>query len=389
MNSTNQKKKCFVIMPFGEKENIDGRVIDFDKIYNFFIKNTIESLGLACVRCDEIAEAGWIHSKMFEHIYKSEVAIADITSLNPNVMYELGVRHSVAEFVTVIIRMKGTAIPFNIQGFQIIEYDPQDLESVEAAKKKMVDFIRNGLALRKKDSPVHEILNLKIRTESKQLDKTSIFSYQLRKLPDKQICLVTGDIRNARGIDIWVSSENTNMQMARHFDRSISSVIRYQGAKKDLAGQVAEDTIANELATAMGNHYTVPPATVIVTGAGELERTNNVKRIFHAASVVGQVGMGYTPIADIGMCVRNALEKASSDEFRDVQLRSILFPLMGTGTGRGMLEEKAKELIYAAISFLEASPHCAIEKVYFLAWSDTELEVCQRILQEAPEVIVG
>lgn len=390
MDNITQKKTCFVIMPFGEKEKIDGKILDFDKIYNFFIKNTVESLGLACVRCDEIAEAGWIHSKMFEHIYKSEVAIVDITSLNPNVFYELGVRHTVAEFVTVIIRMKGTAIPFNIQGFQIIEYDPQDLESVEEAKKKIADLIRNGLKLRKKDSPVHEVLHLKIRTESKQFDKTNIFTYQLRNVPDKQICLITGDIRNVRGIDIWVNSENTNMQMACHFDRSISSVIRYQGAKKDKAGQVAEDTIANELATVMGrSHHTVPPATVIVTGAGELELTHKVKRIFHAASVVGQVGMGYTPIADIGMCVRNALEKASSNEFRDVQLRSILFPLMGTGTGRGMLEENAKELICAAISFLEANLHCAIEKVYFLAWSDTELEVCQRILQETPEVIVG
>jgi hypothetical protein len=57
---------CFVIMPFGEKADAGGRVIDFDKVYKFLIKNTIEdSMKISCIRCDEIAEAGWIHSKMF------------------------------------------------------------------------------------------------------------------------------------------------------------------------------------------------------------------------------------------------------------------------------------------------------------------------------------
>ena len=68
-----------------------------------------------------------------------------------------------------MLRRKGTAIPFNIQGFQVIEYDPEDIASVEEAKKKIVDFIRNGLKLKKKDSPVHEVLKLKIGTESKKL----------------------------------------------------------------------------------------------------------------------------------------------------------------------------------------------------------------------------
>jgi len=63
-------KKCFVIMPFGEKKDPDGNPIDFDKIYREFIKEAVAELGVDCVRCDEIAETGWIHSKMFKHILK-------------------------------------------------------------------------------------------------------------------------------------------------------------------------------------------------------------------------------------------------------------------------------------------------------------------------------
>jgi len=39
--------------------------------------------------------------------------------------------------------------------------------------------------------------------------------------------MITGDIQNIKEIDVWVNSENTNMQMARHFERSISAIIRY------------------------------------------------------------------------------------------------------------------------------------------------------------------
>ena len=375
-------------MPFGDKVDSDGKVIDFNKIYTYLIKNTVEGLGITCVRCDEIAESGWIHAKMFEHIYQSDVAITDITSLNPNVLYELGVRHALAESVTVLLRRKGTAIPFNIQGFQVIEYDPEDIASVEEAKKKIVDFIRNGLKLKKKDSPVHEVLNLKIGTESKQLRRTETFEYPLKKFPTKRICLITGDIRDAKGIDVWVNSENTNMQMARHYDRSISSVIRYCGAVRK-AGQIVDDVIANELAIVAGNPANVPPGEIMVTGAGELERTNSVKKIFHAAAVTGQVGTGYSPIADIGICVRNALVMADADEFKGLELKSILFPLIGTGTARGELEKNAPQLINAAISYLETHPESRIDRVYFVTWSEKELEVCQRVLQESPDVAIG
>ena len=83
-------KKCFVIMPFGQKMDINGKLIDFNKIYSNFIKGTLTDLGLKCVRCDEIEEAGSIHAKMFEHIFDADVAIVDTTALNANVFYELG-----------------------------------------------------------------------------------------------------------------------------------------------------------------------------------------------------------------------------------------------------------------------------------------------------------
>jgi len=383
------QKKCFVIMPFGQKENhIDGEIIDFDEVYTCLIKPAIESLTIKCVRCDEISEAGWIHAKMFEHIYESELAVVDITSWNPNVFYELGVRHALVKAVTVIIRKKGTWMPYNIQGLNILEYDydPENPDSIADSIEKIAEIIRNSMRGQKNDSPVHEVLDITIGSPIKLIKKTKTFVYQLRSVPEKKICLITGDIQNVKGIDIWVNSENTNMQMARFHDRSISSIIRYLGAKKNKAKQVVEDTVARELTEVMGQETHVPPASVLVTGSGELERTHQVKKIFHVASVIGQVGKGYTPVANLDSCVRNALAEADEPELQGSELRTILFPLMGTGGGEGKLEEKSKELIDAAINYLEENPESFLKEVYFLASTRENLKVCQHILEESADV---
>src|SRR5262249_9509358 len=152
-----------------------------------------------------------------------------------------------------------------------------------------------GLKLKKKDSPVYEVLDLKIGTVPKELTKTEYFTYKLRNASNKKIGLVTGDLRNVKGIDVWVNPENTKMQMARHEDRSISSTIRYCGARKMAGRGVVDDLIANELAQVAGENPNISPAEILVTGAGDLERTHGVKKIFHAAVVVGQVGKGYRP----------------------------------------------------------------------------------------------
>jgi O-acetyl-ADP-ribose deacetylase (regulator of RNase III) len=219
------------------------------------------------------------------------------------------------------------------------------------------------------------------------LRETKTYQYSLKGKQDKRLSLITGDIRKVEVADIWVNSENTNMQMSRFYERSISAVIRYLGAKKDNVGNVSEDIIANELAEVMGNNLVVHPATVLVTGAGELQRTHNVKKIFHVASVQGEIGVGYRPTSNIEFCVTNALEKADSEEFRSLGSKSILFPLMGAGAAKGNLKETAEKLIHAAISYMETTEDSTIEYVYFLTWTDIELDTCKEILEGSDKLI--
>jgi hypothetical protein len=156
---TDQPKLCFVIMPFGQKpdQERDAEMVPFDDIYEYIIKEVVvERLGLRCIRCDEIPEPGWIHADMLELIYQADIAIVDISTLNPNVFYELGVRHTLRPTGTILMRKKGTQIPFDIRGLRVINYD-LDLKSAREAKDTLEQFIRNSLQRQAQDSIVYDV----------------------------------------------------------------------------------------------------------------------------------------------------------------------------------------------------------------------------------------
>jgi O-acetyl-ADP-ribose deacetylase (regulator of RNase III) len=86
-------------------------------------------------------------------------------------------------------------------------------------------------------------------------------------------------------------------------------------------------------------------------------------------------------VSDIARCVKNCLDKANANEFEGFGLSSVLFPLMGAGRARGDLGETAQKLIQAAIAYQENCKGSTVHEIYFLVWTNAELEVCQRILQ--------
>ena len=365
-------------MPFGKKKDVDGSEIDFNHVYQNLIKEAVEALGMECERCDEIIDTGSIHSKMFRGIFEADVAVVDITSLNPNVFYELGVRHALNKHVTLVIRRNvPQPPPFNINGLNVVSYEIDTEEKLEASRKVIREYVQTAMGKLSVDSLVHQALdNLKVERKPRPIDKKEVYLYPLVNAPGKEIGIITGDIQNIKNVDVWVNSENTNMKMARHYERSVSGAIRYLGAKKDVARRVKEDLVADELYKIVG-HCAVDPGTVIPTGAGELTKTNGVKKIFHAAAVKGQVGRGYSPIPDVDECVRNALELADSDEMANEDIRSILFPLMGTGTSKQDAETVARDLISTAISYLEENKNSKINKICFLAFNEQDREICE------------
>ena len=155
------KSVCFVLMPFGVKLDASGRSIDFNCIYDTIFKPAVSATGLQPVRADEEQAQGFIHKLMYERLLLSEYAIADLTILNANVYYELGVRH-VARPSTTIMTMAGqTGLPFDVAGLRALPYSlnaagaPVDAAGASAA---LVEQLKSCIARELVDSPIYQLV---------------------------------------------------------------------------------------------------------------------------------------------------------------------------------------------------------------------------------------
>ncbi|HSF49943.1 MAG TPA: hypothetical protein VLA74_04205, partial [Nitrososphaeraceae archaeon] len=150
---------CFVLMPFGKKpSNTTGLVIDFDAIYKDLIAPAITESGLEPLRADEEMAGGIIHKPMFERLILCEYAIADLTTANANVFYELGVRHAVRPWSTVMLFAKGSGqLPFDVAPLRAMTYilNKEGLPTdIEPTKAELIKRLKNIKENRDQDSLV-------------------------------------------------------------------------------------------------------------------------------------------------------------------------------------------------------------------------------------------
>jgi O-acetyl-ADP-ribose deacetylase (regulator of RNase III) len=197
--------------------------------------------------------------------------------------------------------------------------------------------------------------------------------WQVANSSSRRVGFLTGNIANVTGIDVWVNSENTDMMMDHFFARSVSATIRYKGALKfPGTDRVQKDVVADELKRALHGRSFVRPATVVDTTAGELERSNQVRRIFHVATVQGVLGLGLeTNLDTLKLCIDNALE--AIDQKR--KYTSVLIPMIGTGAGGYQVKDVAHKLVERAVRFFETHPKTRMERVLFLGYSEGDGDI--------------
>lgn len=154
---------CFILMPFGTKANADGSMINFDRVYHDLIAPAVRDAALEPIRADQEVIGGIIHKPMFERLILCPFAVADLTTANANVYYELGVRHAFKPFSTVQIIAEGSRLPFDVQMLRTIPYklgtdgvpDPAMAGATSAAIAKFLKEARNGA----KDSPIFQLID--------------------------------------------------------------------------------------------------------------------------------------------------------------------------------------------------------------------------------------
>ena len=130
----NKNKTCFVIAPIGP-EGSDTRKRS-DQLLKHVLEAALEPRGYEVVRADRISQPGSITIQVLEHVINSEIVVADLTDHNPNVFYELAVRHAVQKPLIHMI-LSGQSIPFDVADFRTIQFE-LDLDGAEAAREGLI-----------------------------------------------------------------------------------------------------------------------------------------------------------------------------------------------------------------------------------------------------------
>lgn len=132
-----------------EKLDATGIVIDFDAVYEQLIEPAIWEAGLEPIRADEEMAGGIIHKPMFERLVLCDFAVADLTIANANVFYELGIRHAIKAYATVLLFYnEGTRVPFDVSLLRGLPYklSPQGLPAdIEKDKQALVSRLQHAI----------------------------------------------------------------------------------------------------------------------------------------------------------------------------------------------------------------------------------------------------
>ena len=150
--------KCFVITPIGEKDSsIRQRT---DELLGNIIKPILEELGYGVIVPHEMDDAGSITNQIIQHIVNDEMVVANLTGLNPNVMYELAIRHSFAKPVVCVIE-NGTKLPFDISADRAVFYE-NSIGGAGELKKNFQSAVKAVNSQDSVDNPVVRAIGNKV-----------------------------------------------------------------------------------------------------------------------------------------------------------------------------------------------------------------------------------
>ena len=151
---------CFIIGPIGDPGSAIRK--RSDQIFNHIITPVAQECGYTTERADQIDRPGIITNQVIQHIVNDPLVIADLTDYNPNVFYELALRHIVRKPLIQMIK-QGQELPFDVAPSRTIYFDHQDLDSVYLAKKQILEQIK---AIEKDPSDLDTPISVSIDLEA-------------------------------------------------------------------------------------------------------------------------------------------------------------------------------------------------------------------------------
>lgn len=153
------EKKCFIITPIGG-DNTEVRRKS-DGVIEAVIKPILKKIGFEKVyAAHQISLTGSINRQVINSIINDELVIANLTELNPNVMYELAIRHATMKPI-VHIAEKNTALPFDIVDQRTVFYN-DDMFGVKELSSNFEKAVRESIDKENKDNPIYNAIEDKL-----------------------------------------------------------------------------------------------------------------------------------------------------------------------------------------------------------------------------------
>jgi O-acetyl-ADP-ribose deacetylase (regulator of RNase III) len=373
-----KRRRCFVISPIG-KEGSAVRA-HADDVLEFIIKPALAKCDVVAVRSDQMAESGTITEQMFREIVNADVCVVLLTGFNPNVFYELAIAQAAARPVVILIE-KGLSMPFDVKDLRSIQYEMVPISRLvkgtyaDRVQEMLEDIMRQGwrapnlfehFGVTPKLEDELQVRHLLERARPVILPFGKDKRYALPADPQREICLLTGDITEMQNqpfaVDVAVSPENTDLQLGRYCDAdSISGALRYLDAEPATEGRAARDCLDESLRKNIAELCLVlptAPGRVVATGTVRLEREYGIKYVFHVAALQGAVGNGYTMMDEVlDDCVRNVFDRFA-EIAAEAGLSSILFPMLGAATTTMDPLEVARRLLNPIVHKMASIPQC-------------------------------
>jgi len=208
VKTVKNKKTCFIISPLGNDDSNTRRAAD--GLINSVIRPLLSELDFNVVAPHEIDSPGSITSQVIRQLLNADLVIANLTELNPNVMYELAVRHAKKLPVVCVVEF-GTILPFDIATERTIFFN-NDMAGVIELKAKLHKMSLEALQESEPDNPIYRVVKSQIMHEVTNAKSDDVQTYILDRLEEISIRI------NRLSIN---SRENLSIDPKRYYDGKI------------------------------------------------------------------------------------------------------------------------------------------------------------------------